>query len=90
MVGPKRGQIYFLHFGRSLTGDYMSRVNPGVSVEHALKQASLLLSGAATLASESQDAEAIASQNLNWVAWQLVEMSKGLVDASLENLFKPE
>ncbi|NWA00400.1 DUF3077 domain-containing protein [Pseudomonas gingeri] len=77
-------------FGSSLTGDYMFSVNPDISVQHALEQASLLLNGAAMVAEESQDAKPHVCHTLNWVMLQLVEMSKGLVDASLESVVNAE
>ncbi|NWD50962.1 DUF3077 domain-containing protein [Pseudomonas gingeri] len=77
-------------FGSSLTGDYLFSVNPGISAKHALEQASLLLNGAAAVAEESQDAKAHVCHTLNWVVLQLVEMSKGLVDASLESVLNAE
>ncbi|MFJ2330507.1 DUF3077 domain-containing protein [Pseudomonas helleri] len=75
-------------FGHSLTGDCLFSVNAGIPIKLALELAAQLLSSATVLCAESQVASPQTSHSLTFASLQLVEMSKGLVDATLDSVLQ--
>jgi hypothetical protein len=76
-------------FGQSLGGQTLFTVQPGIAVQDALQHASLLLNSASTLFAETSDADASTCRAMNWAIQQLVDMSRGLIEASLTGM-QPE
>ena len=76
--------------GHSLTGDCLFSVNAGISIKLALELAAQLLSSATVLCAESQVASPQTSHSLTFASLQLVEMSKGLVDATLDSVLQAD
>ena len=77
-------------FGHSLTGDCLFSVNAGIPIKLALELAAQLLSSATVLCAESQVASPQTSHSLTFASLQLVEMSKGLVDATLDSVLQAD
>lgn len=77
-------------FGHSLTGDCLFSVNASIPIKLALELAAQLLSSATVLCAESQVASPQTSHSLTFASLQLVEMSKGLVDATLDGVLQAD
>ena len=73
-------------FGHSFSGETLFTVNPGIPIKLALELAGQLLGSATVLCAESQVASPQTSHSLTFASLQLVEMSKGLIDATLDSV----
>ena len=73
-------------FGHSFSGENLFTVNPGIPIKLALELAGQLLGSATVLCAESQVASQQTSHSLTFASLQLVEMSKGLIDATLDSV----
>lgn len=77
-------------FGQSFTGEPLFSVNPGIPIKLALELSAQLLGSAAVLSAESQLASPQTSHSLTFASLQLVEMSKGLIDAMLDSVVQAQ
>ena len=68
----------------------MFSVNPGIPIKLALELSAQLLGSAAVLSAESQLAAPQTSHSLTFASLQLVEMSKGLIDAMLDSVVQAQ
>ena len=73
-------------FGHSFSGENLFTVNPGTPIKLALELAGQLLGSATVLCAESQVASPQTRHSLTFASLQLVEMSKGLIDATLDSV----
>ena len=77
-------------FGHSFSGETLFTVNPGIPIKLALELSAQLLGSAAVLNAESQLASPQTSHSLTFASLQLVEMSKGLIDATLDSVVQAQ
>ena len=77
-------------FGQSFTGEPLFSVNHGIPIKLALELTAQLLGSAAVLSAESQLASPQTSHSLTFASLQLVEMSKGLIDATLDSVVQAQ
>ena len=73
-------------FGHSFSGETLFTVNPGIPIKLALELAAQLLASATALSAESQVTRPQTSHSLTFASLQLIEMSKGLIDATLDSV----
>ena len=73
-------------FGHSFTGEALFTVNPGIPIKLALELSAQMLGSATALCAESQVTRPHTSHSLTFASLQLVEMSKGLIDATLDSV----
>jgi hypothetical protein len=74
------------NFGRTPSGTPLFAVQPGIPLHEALEQIAMTLGNASLLCGETVDADIQTGRSMNQIIAQLVDASRGLVDATLEGL----
>ncbi|EIK97266.1 hypothetical protein PMM47T1_05766 [Pseudomonas sp. M47T1] len=76
-------------FGQTTSGAPLYSVQAGLPLSEVLEQVAINLDNAAVLCAETVDADLQTGRSMNQIIAQLVEASRGLIDAALDGCNHP-
>jgi len=79
-----------LPFGHMSAGENLFTVQPGIPVQVALAHATVMMGCATSLIAETDHADPQRLRSLNWASLHFVEISKALIEASVDGLIGHE
>ncbi|WP_397449495.1 DUF3077 domain-containing protein [Pseudomonas sp. NA-150] len=75
-----------LPFGHMSSGENLFTVQDGIPIQTALEHSSVMMGCASSLIAETDNADPQRLRSLTWASLHFVEMSKALIEASIDGL----
>jgi hypothetical protein len=83
---PKISTTETIPFGHMSAGENLFIVQPGIPIQVALEHATVMMGCASSLIAETENADPQRLCSLRWASLHFVEISKALIEASVDGL----